>query len=283
MILSSADSDRFFRLYWGLNAYVNRQLKVTPRQFTAATFRQIPIEQLIKVRDAFVAHPELLERYLEEDPDHLSPEDRALVAGWRLKVAGDFLIVRHLKKFSVFLDERPPGHLYGVVGLQSAVREILQQSPPVHVTAVLLPFLGKIVTDGLLRSSPVHFGRNIRDSINQSYQRIKSREGIRESLDKAEPDEKGRLIRKPVRDFSGEVDDIAARTQRMRAAGEPQQRAALTLLRASAELASAIFHSNENSQPHAADELHVRLRTLRRAVTRIEQTLSEDPAQDCLF
>ncbi len=101
----------------------------------------------------------MLECYLEEDPDQLAPEDRALVASWRLKVTGDFFVVRHLKKFSVFLDERPPGHLYGVVGLQSAVRGMLRQPLPIHVTALLLPFLGKIVTDGLLRSSPVHFGR----------------------------------------------------------------------------------------------------------------------------
>ena len=85
MILSSADSDRFFRLYWGLNAYVNRQLKVISESFTADTFRQIPIEQLIQVRDAFADHPELLERYLEEDPDQLASEDRGLVAGWRLR------------------------------------------------------------------------------------------------------------------------------------------------------------------------------------------------------
>lgn len=68
------------------------------------------------------------------------------------------------------------------------------------------------------------------------------------------------------------------RTQRMREAGEPQQRAALTLLRASAELARAIFHRNEHRPPRTSDELHVRLRTLRRAATQIEQMLSEEPA-----
>lgn len=154
---------------------------------------------------------------------------------------------------------------------------MLQQPPPVHVTALLLPFLGKIVTDGLLRSSTVHVGRNLRDSINQAYQHIKSRESIRESLDAAEPDGKSRRMGKPTRNFSGEVDDIAARTQRMRAAGAPQQRAALTLLHASADLARAIFQGDEPRQPPAPDELYVPAAEVAPGRNLLAQRLSEEP------
>lgn len=268
MILLPTDSARFFRLYWALNAYVNRRLAIIPSQFTADSFRKIPFEQLVEVRDAFVAHPELLDRYLEEDPDQLGTEDRALVSGWRLKVAGDFLVVRHLKKFTVFLDERAPGHLYGVVGLQSSIQEMISQSPPVLVNAVLLPFQGVIVTDGLVRSTAVHFGRNICANINQAYSRIRSREGIVERLDSTERSGPDRQNRKPARDWSSEVDAIAARADRMREASEPQHRAALNLLRASAGLAQAVFH--------APDERRVRLRSLRRAVSQIEQLLQAE-------
>lgn len=269
MILPPTDSTRFFRLYWGLNAYVNQQLAIIPKQFTADSFRNIPIEQLAVVRDALIANPELLHRYLAEDPNQLSPADRDIVSSWRLKRTGQFVVVRHLKKYSVFLDDKPPGHLYGVVGLQSPIHEMLEQKPPVLVGTVLLPFCGVIVADGLISSTQVHLGRNIQEDIRQHYNRIKLRAGITICLDSEKPSVQGKPVRRPAHDWGAEVEELAARAQRLRAADEPQQRAALNLLRASAGLAQAVFH--------APGERYVRLRTLRRAVTQIEQMLGDEP------
>jgi hypothetical protein len=154
------------------------------------------------------------------------------------------------------------------VGLQSSIAEMITPPPPVLVTAVLLPFLGVIVTDGILIGTKAHFGPNIRASINRTYSRIKAREGIVIRLDSAEHDGKGKALRKPARDWSEEVDAIATRAETMRDAGEPDQRAALNLLRASASLAQAVFH--------APEERRSRLRTLRRAVNQIELLLGEE-------
>ena len=268
MILSPTDATRFFRLYWGLNAYVNQQLAIIPKQFTADSFRNIPIEQLALVRDALNANPELLDRYLAEDPHHLSPEDCDIVARWRLKRAGQFIVVRHLKKYSVFFDDKPPGQLYGVVGLNSPIHEMIEQKPPLLVGTVLLPFCGVIVTDGLISSKLVHLGPSIQEDIRQHYNRIKLRAGITVCLDSEEGSVHGKPARRPAPDWGAEVEEIAARAQRLRVAEDPQQRAALNLLRASAGLARAVFH--------APGERHVRLRTLRRAVTQIEQLLGDE-------
>ncbi len=268
MILSPVDSALFFRLYWGLNAYVNRQLAILPNQFTAASFRTIPMEQLATVRDAWVKHPELLAKYLAEDPDRLSPEDHAIVASWRLKVAGQFFVVRHLKKYSVFLEQRQPGHLYGVLGLQTPMSDLLERPLPVLVNAVLLPFDGVMVSDGLIVSTSVHFGSDIRADLNEAYTRIKSREGITVRMDSAGPGVEGKPAQRPAHDWGEQVAEIAARAERMRSAGEPQQSAALNLLRASACLAQAVFHT--------PGERHARFRALRRAVTQMERLLTEE-------
>lgn len=268
VILPPTDTTRFFRLYWGLNAYVNQKLAIIPKQFTADSFRNIPIEKLAVVRNALTANPELLHRYLAEDPHHLPPEDRDIVSSWRLKRAGQFVVVRHLKKYTVFLDDKPPGHLYGVVGLHSPIDEMLEQKPPLLVSTVLLPFCGVIVTDGLMSSTQVHLGRNIQENIRQHYNRIKLRAGITVCLDSEERSIQGKPVRRPAPDWAGEVEEIAARAQRLREAGEPQQRAALNLLRASAGLAQAVFH--------APGERCSRLRTLRRAVTQIEQLFGDE-------
>lgn len=268
MILPPADATRFFRLYWGLNAYVNQQLAIIPKQFTADSFRNIPIEQLAAVRDALIANPELLHRYLAEDPHQLSSEDRAIVSSWRLKCSGHFVVVRHLKKYSVFLDDKPPGRLYGVIGLHSPIHEMFEQKPPLLVSTVLLPFCGAIITDGLITSTPVHLGRNIQETIRQHYNRIKLRDGITVRLDEHESRIQDKPVRRPALELGGEVDEIAAHAQRLRAADEPQHRAALNLLRASAGLAQAVFHT--------PSERSARLRKLRRAVTQIEQLLSDE-------
>jgi hypothetical protein len=61
-------------------------------------------------------------------------------------VAGRFFILRHLKKYSVFLAEEQPPKAYGVLGLVSPIQEIISSwALPVLVQAVLLPFESKII------------------------------------------------------------------------------------------------------------------------------------------
>ena len=71
---------------------------------------------------------------------------------------------------------------YGVLGIESALKELVPY-PPSFVEAVLLPFKGQIIYDGLLAGYGISFGGGIKRSLNETYNEIKQRPGIITSLD----------------------------------------------------------------------------------------------------
>lgn len=179
MLLPVQEAQRFFRLYPTLLLFVNQRLQLLPdRCASAEGFDKFTLEERLKVREAFVEHPELLEAFVAENPAGLKDEDLAVVALWRHRVAGQFYVFRELKKYTVFLSSTDPAVAYGVLALTQPLEELVGPYLPVLVDAVLLPFEGKIVYDGLLASNNISFGAGIRRMLNETYQVAKDRLGV---------------------------------------------------------------------------------------------------------
>ena len=136
----------------------------------------------VLVRDALWENDELLEAFVAENPAQLSQDDLSLVESWKLRVAGNFFIFRHLKKHTVFLNEGSPAIAYGVQGLTDPMEETIGLQLPIYVKAVLLPFEDQIIYDGLLSSYPIFFGGGIKRSLNETYRRIQERGNLLTSL-----------------------------------------------------------------------------------------------------
>ena len=80
-----------------------------------------------------------------------------------------------------------------------------------------------------------------------------------------------RKVSRPVPDWRPVVDEIVAQTQKMREAETSLQAAAFGLLRAAASLAQATLQKQD-----AKDETIRRMKTVRRAMTKLEQSLREE-------
>jgi hypothetical protein len=134
------------------------------------------------VRDALHAHRELIDGFVGENPAHLAPDELAIVSDWKNAVVGSFFIFRYLKQYTVFLDDREPPRAYGVVAVADPIQELLSLDLPILTQAVLLPFKGKIIYDGLLSSFRVSFGPGVRRRLKETYNRAKKSDGIITSL-----------------------------------------------------------------------------------------------------
>jgi hypothetical protein len=151
MNLSTEETQLFYQLRLALLAYTNQYLKVIPQATTAEEVGKQPVEQVARLRDALHAKPELLERFVAENPTRFSAQELAIVASWRHRVSGDFYIMRHLKPYTVFMSGRGTPHLYGVLGLYDPLEEVTGGAPlPILVQATLLPFRDHIIYDGIL-------------------------------------------------------------------------------------------------------------------------------------
>jgi len=279
MSLSADDIALFFKMMWSLLAYANQHLKVVP---PVAGFEEVskrPIEQVARMRDALDDNLALLERFLAENPQGFSSQELAIVASWRHRVRGDFYILRFLKPYAVFLSSQEPTHLYGVQSLSDPLEVVLgSASLPVAVQATLLPFRGGIVYDGLMKFYRLTFGGGIRSRLNNTYSRLKEREGIIEQLTgpAGEPQVRTSLSRKvPAKsapDWRPAIDEIVARVEKMRRTDTRLRGAAFGLLRAAAGLAQAAFSERDAE----AEAIHF-LRPARAALTKLEKLLFEEP------
>ena len=178
MNLSVEDATRFYGVWFPLLAYTCRQQQVLPDVSAGDDVPALPVTDVAKMRDALLEHPELLGRFIAENPEHLAPDQLAIAAAWEHRIAGDFFVVRFLKAYSVFMGASDPAHLYGVLGLYDPLEELLGgASLPLYVRAVLLPFEGKIVYDGLITTHSIYFGPGIRSSTSEQYNRAKGARG----------------------------------------------------------------------------------------------------------
>lgn len=178
MILLPQETERFYRIWFPLLNYVNRE------RHLFASFPAVPGTGTVRPADAGVLRQTLwtdvalLQQFVSGNPAGLSPDDLALAASWGRRVAGSFYIMRYLKRHAILLSSDAPARAYGVLGLTSPLEKIVGPELPLLVHAVLLPFEARIIYDSLLAPSSVSFGSGIRRSLNEAYRNAQEREGV---------------------------------------------------------------------------------------------------------
>lgn len=183
MILPPAESKRFFRVWWPLLHFTNRELRLFPKLLTAPSNGPPPtMEAAYRIRTALWKDRTILQRFVKENPYGLVAEDLSLAASWKHRVEGTFFVFRHLKRHSILIDESDSPRAFAVQGITSSFSDLLGPEVPLATQAVLLPFDDKIVCDGLLAPYPVVFGNGIRRDLKEAYDRIRERDVVIESL-----------------------------------------------------------------------------------------------------
>jgi hypothetical protein len=169
----------FYKLYPALLFFVNQRLKVVEKPLARPEkVIKLPTEDRIKLRDALVANMDLIDAFVSENPFKLSENELAIVRTWKDLVAGEFYVYRCLTKYTVFLTTGEPVLAYGVLSLIDTFEDLLGPRIPHLCKAVLLPFKGQIVYDGMLAGYNITFGSGIRRRLKDSYEEAKERRGI---------------------------------------------------------------------------------------------------------
>ena len=104
MTLPPEDGKLFFELMWKLQYYVNQKKGFHKNITSRDEYAALPTEKKLKARDALWAHPELIETYVQENPDALPSEELEIVQKWKGFIKGSsFILLRHLKNGSIFI------------------------------------------------------------------------------------------------------------------------------------------------------------------------------------
>lgn len=266
MQLSTTDADLFFKLMWRLQFYVNQQHQILSDVESVEEYVALLMEDKAQARSALWENPGLIDAYVAENPDDLPAEELAIIRKWKRFVAGTFQIFRFLKKHTIFIGEK--SQVYGVLGLYDSLQDVFWgRKPPIMVQAVLLPFKGRIVYDGMMSGYNIYFGGGIRSGLKEEYMTAKQNNRIITTLE-PELAKPARKPKKPAKDWRPEVDDLVKQTEKIKG-GPAVQSSAFSLLRASAKLAQVTAHS-----PDDLHELWNLERRVRTALSRFQTALS---------
>lgn len=270
MFLRPDDGQLFLELMWKLQYFVNLKRRII-RNIAPPDYVHLPGEERMKVRNALWEHPELIDAYVQENPDALPEETLEIVRKWRGFIQGTFFLFRHLKKGSIFIGGEG-NQVYSVQGVTQPLEEIMpSEILPQMVQAVLLPFKGCIVYDGLLTSYPVRFGGGIRSNLNRDYSTAKRKERIITTLEEVPEAAAPRQSRKNI---APQVEEVMQGMARLKG-DSPLQKSALALAQLGLEVAASDARGSLTEERLRSQE-----RKLRRTATRLLNLLYEEEQID---
>jgi len=187
MNLHPEECDQFYRIWFSLLSYANKREGLVP------SFPKTPLIGNIKQQDAGIirntiwSSDYLLSSFVSDNPDNLSMDDMRIAISWEERINSRFMIIKHLKQHSIFMDVSDNGKVYGVKGIISPISEILPFPLPIMVEAVLLPFVDKVIIDSLLIPHNVIFGRGIVNDVKAQFRRLEESLGIIINLNDSDP------------------------------------------------------------------------------------------------
>jgi hypothetical protein len=182
MLLPPEDAALFLSLYKHLLGFVAGRLGGVEGVVDFASFQKASMEAKVEVRDRFLDNIALADAFVEENPDEFRETDLAPVLLWRHFVRDDFVVERDLAQYTVFLTEKAPVRAYGVLGITDEFVDMLPYRLPMMVQAVLLPWKGRIICDGLFRVYHILIGPGMRADLRDAYRQAKAA-GIITSLE----------------------------------------------------------------------------------------------------
>ena len=196
MLISPEEAELFFALYPSVIGFAAGRSGGIDGIRDAVTFKSAPNEAKAEARNHLLNNIQLIKDYMEENPDGFRERELGYMSDWSLFMQGDFLAVQDLKKYTVFLPADDSTKAYGVLGLTDEIADIFPPNLPLLIKAMLLPWKGQIIWDGLFNIYNIGFGSGIKSSIQESYRQAKTA-GIITSLDPDWKPEKPTPAKKP--------------------------------------------------------------------------------------
>ena len=184
MNLSQDEVKTFYHIWYTLIWGINEKHKILP-SFKKPVYGEQVNEQLIfDIRNEMWEHPQWIDDFLRDGEfGELTEMEQGILKDWRNHFVKDrFIIMKHLKKHSVFMSFDEPAKLYAVLGISNPIKETMYFNPPCMVDAVLLPFKDKIIYDSFIATYNLSMGKGMKIMIKEVYDKTEAEAGIIEAM-----------------------------------------------------------------------------------------------------
>lgn len=174
MRLTEQEYNQYLSIHPKLIYYAGQQKKMLAPNVSFEDFMNFSVEDKFPIRNALYENIHLTNQYIKEHDSELTEEQKDIIRDFKYFKKGSFYVVKLLKKHAHFLSDE---FVYGVLALSDPFDQFFGRLPNM-VNAVLLPFKGKIIYDGILTGPNISFGSGIRSSVKNEYDLAKGKYGI---------------------------------------------------------------------------------------------------------
>jgi len=181
--LSPEDYRLYLKLHQSLLVFTAQKRYPMRSVKTVNDFLKLTWEEKFKIRDGFMGKIALIDEFITSNPYNFTTPELEVIKSWKNYVKDGFFIVKYTKEGAIFLEETSKDpKAYQVLALGNPLSEVISLPLPARVAAVLLPFKGRIVYDGMIRTDRVIFGSGIARSIRAACDRAIMKHGLVKSL-----------------------------------------------------------------------------------------------------
>ena len=270
MKLSESDAKLFFDLMWSVQFFVNQKLQILPAIHSKADYATLPQDNKYKVREVLFENPELFQNYLTINPENFTSDLLDIIEQWQYFIRDTFVIERYLKKHAIFIGNNT---VYGILGISESFNDMFPKSHlPIYVKAILLPFKGSLIYDGLLEGYGVHLGSGVKQDLKEQYLCAKQTGQIITALDHGKPGQPQGHEQRSIKsvDWSKELDQLSTISKKLKGGmgQHPINSPIFSLVKASIKMAHYAIEHPDDSEAMFKD-----LERVERAINKIEDTI----------
>ena len=181
--LSSEDYLLYLKLNQSLLAFVAQKLNSKSKVKNREDFLKLTVEEMLRIRNSLMRNIQLIDEFAKSNPCNFTASELEIIRSWKNYVSGAFFVVKYTRDGAIFLEEAGKNpKAYQVLALGTPFSEVISIPPPVRVDAVLLPFKGRIIYDGLIKKDNILFGSGIARSVRAFCDRAIMEHGLVKSL-----------------------------------------------------------------------------------------------------
>lgn len=101
MVLTKEDAELFYKLFFPLLNYVNNKFKINNEIQKLYYGKSADPRAIKEIANRLWENTELIDEYLAEK--QLPEEHKNIILGWKKRISGKFIVERHLKNGTVFI------------------------------------------------------------------------------------------------------------------------------------------------------------------------------------
>lgn len=186
--LSPENYQLYLKLNQNLLVFAAQKLNSKSNIKSRDDFLKLTTEEKLKIRNELMKRIPLIDQFVDTNPFNFTASELEIIKSWKNYVNGGFFVINYTENGAIFLEETDKDpKAYRVLALGTPLWEIIPVQPPARVEAVLLPFKGRIIYDGVINADRILFGGGMARELKAICERSVMEHGLVESLPYEKP------------------------------------------------------------------------------------------------